>query len=107
MSRSYRKQPILKDHSNGMKTIANRRVRRALNRDFNLTLPNGSYRKFFEQYDICDYRITTPRKFEHYFQNELRRWKENKMLYHYCFKDEPAPDRKERYRHWITKYRGK
>lgn len=107
MSRSYHKQPILKDHNRGMKTIANRKVRRALNRNFDFALPNGSYRKFFPQYDICDYRSIIPRKFEHYFQDELREWKERKMHYYYCFKDEPIPDRKETYRYWITHYRRK
>ena len=55
MSRSYRKQPVWKDHNRGMKAMANRKVRRALNRDANFELPNSLYKRYFCQYDICDY----------------------------------------------------
>ena len=47
MSRSYRKQPVWKDHNRGMKAMANRKVRRALNRDANFELPNSLYKRYF------------------------------------------------------------
>ena len=46
MARSYRKQPVWKDHNRGMKKIANRKVRRALNRNINLDLSNSAYKKY-------------------------------------------------------------
>lgn len=52
MSRSYRKQPVWKDHNRGMKAMANRKVRRALNRDVDFELPNSLYKRYFCQYDI-------------------------------------------------------
>ena len=54
MARSYKKTPIVKDSSTGMKTIANRKVRRMLKR--RITLANGNaYRKLVCSYDICDW----------------------------------------------------
>jgi len=54
MSRSYKKFPIIKDHSKGMKTIANRRVRKQPLE----ALSNGMfYKKMFQQYNICDFKI--------------------------------------------------
>lgn len=47
MSRSYRKQPVWKDHNRGMKAMANRKVRRALNRDVDFELPNSLYKRYF------------------------------------------------------------
>lgn len=50
MSRSYKKNPISKDNSRGAKQQANGVVRRAQD------VPNGKqYKKFYSQYDICDW----------------------------------------------------
>jgi len=51
MSRSFKKTPIIKEHIPGMKSTANRKVRRE---NFNITNGN-SYRKVFCSYDISDY----------------------------------------------------
>ena len=58
MSRSYRKNPIIKDNGKSkkeMKSLANRKVRRKLNdSDFNIS--NGkAYKKEFESWDIADF----------------------------------------------------
>lgn len=104
MSRSYRKQPVWKDHNRGMKTIANRKVRRALNRDIDFELPNSLYKRYFCQYDICDYCSLVSRSFEQFYQSRVRDWKERR---HYWFwKDQPYPTRKEVYKDWLS-YRGK
>ena len=104
MSRSYRKQPVWKDHNRGMKAMANRKVRRALNRDANFELPNSLYKRYFCQYDICDYCFLVSRSFEQFYQSRIRNWKERR---HYWFwKDQPYPTRKEVYKDQLN-YRGK
>lgn len=51
MSRSYRKFPMRKFNGRGMKTIANRKVRR-----YKGEIQNGnSYKKIFNSWDINDY----------------------------------------------------
>lgn len=51
MSRSYRKTPVIKDHSRGMKKLANRIFRRK-----SIVVANGnSYRKLFCSYNISDW----------------------------------------------------
>ena len=60
MSRSYKKNPVVKDSSRHMKTIANRKVRRKFNNNKSriLDFPNGNgYRKLFCSYDICDWGV--------------------------------------------------
>lgn len=52
MSRSYKKTPICKDGSVWHKRQANRKVRR-----YSRGISNGmSYKKLYEQYDICDWK---------------------------------------------------
>ena len=51
MSRSYKKVPVVKDHTKGMKTMANRIFRRK-----SIAVANGNaYRKVFCSYDISDW----------------------------------------------------
>lgn len=107
MSRSYRKQPVCKDHNRGMKQIANRKVRRALNRDLDLVLQHRSYRKYFCSYDICDYCSLIDRDFERYYQNELNYWGKYTLNGVWYFLNHPIPTRQEIYREWIARYRGK
>ena len=58
MSRSYRKNPIIKDNGKSkkeMKSLANRKVRRKLNDpDFNIA-DGKAYKKEFESWDIADF----------------------------------------------------
>ena len=81
MSRSYKKTPVVKDESNGMKTTANRQVRRMLKRGCDIA--NGSaYRKLFCSYDICDWAFRQSwaeyrEEMERYrkeFENGICRW---------------------------------
>lgn len=65
MSRSYKKTPIVKDHTRGMKACANRKVRRMKD------VPQfGGYKKCFCSYDICDWWFGTT--FDEYFRGEQR-----------------------------------
>lgn len=104
MSRSYRKQPVWKDHNRGMKAMANRKVRRALNRDANFELPNSLYKRYFCQYDICDYCSLIPCSFEQFYQSRIRNWKERRPRW--FWKDQSCPTRKEVYKDWLS-YRNK
>lgn len=51
MSRSYKKQPYIKDHNRGQKKLANRKVRNTPD------ISNGSYyKRVYQQWNICDYK---------------------------------------------------
>lgn len=53
MSRSHKKNPIIKDKT-GMKKYANRKVRR-----YKKEIPNGtSYKQLFNSYDISDFSFS-------------------------------------------------
>lgn len=102
MSRSYRKQPVWKDSGPAMKAIVNRRVRRALNRDYNLELGNSLYKRYF----FYNYSFIVAKNFEEYYQQEIVRWK-NEQVRDWPFRrDEPFPPRREVYKEWLS-YRGK
>jgi hypothetical protein len=50
MSRSFKKEKIVKDHNKGMKQFANKKVRCSDD------IPSGnSYKKVFNSWDISDY----------------------------------------------------
>jgi len=104
MSRSYRKQPVWKDHNRGMKAIANRKVRRALNRDHDLDLRYRLYKRYFCSWDICDYCSLVAKSFEEYYRQEVIRWKNRR--HYWWHKDEPFPSRREVYKEWLS-YRSK
>jgi hypothetical protein len=57
MSRSFRKNPIVCDNKRHSKkeqrTLANRIIRRT---DLDEVSSGGHYKKFYPQWDICDYR---------------------------------------------------
>ena len=84
MSRSYKKNPIVKDNGESKKakkTVANRRVRRKLS-DPEYGMANGrAYRKEFESYDIADYvsRWTEKDAAEHWekYHKEWKWFREN------------------------------
>lgn len=54
MSRSYKKNHIVKDHNSGEKNYANRRVRH-VPIELTDTLQGGGYTRHYESWDICDY----------------------------------------------------
>ena len=65
MSRSYKKHLWTKDHNSGAKRTANRKVRHTKE-----IADGGSYRKIYEQYNICDWKFLhdpNPR-WSNYFQ---------------------------------------
>lgn len=56
MSRSYKKHTCFKYNIKREKRAANKRVRK-----YNSVIPSGNaYRKLYQQYDICDYRLFVP-----------------------------------------------
>ena len=75
MSRSYKKHPVAPDKvSYNSKRLANRKVRRSVNRGEEL-LKGKSYRKLYESWDIHDY-IEYGDSFETFYQRALTRWQE-------------------------------
>lgn len=54
MSRSYKKHPIVKDHTDGMKNLANRKIRR-VPIELTDTLQGGGYVRHFESWYISDW----------------------------------------------------
>jgi len=53
MSRSYKRFYVVKDHNKGQKQLANRYLRRNNNKLY--PFKGGNYKKFYPQWDICDY----------------------------------------------------
>ena len=53
MSRSYKKFPVVKDHSKGQKQLANKKLRR--NKNKYILMQRGEYKKHYEQWNICDW----------------------------------------------------
>lgn len=71
MSRSYKKSPVVKTNTKGMKKIANRSFRRSYKE-----VANGkAYKKFFPSYDICDYSARY--SFQEYLQwiKKINNWR--------------------------------
>ena len=96
MSRSHKKHFYCKDRNPYAKRLANRCVRRALNNDFDLELPHSSYRKFYESWDICDWKFHD--SWEEYWESSVR-------IYEYLqivnpHREFEFPDRDEEYRKW-------
>lgn len=93
MSRSYKKNPICKDHNKYMKKYANRRFRK---RKFDIILKNKQYRKYTCSYDICDYIFRTDFKEYIKIENNL-----NKIF------NKPLKSEKELYKEWYKFYKRK
>ena len=82
MARSFRKEPVVKDHSISMKAIANRTLRRRL-KGVSFDVANGnSYRKVVCTYDICDWWFRESyveyaarvARYNHEYINGIYRW---------------------------------
>lgn len=75
MSRSYHKYHVCKDHNKGQKQIANRHLRRNENKLF--PLKGGNYKKFYPQWDICDWcwRWTREEAIEDWYVEEAEHFK--------------------------------
>ncbi|WCK57636.1 hypothetical protein PP175_26620 (plasmid) [Aneurinibacillus sp. Ricciae_BoGa-3] len=86
MSRSYKKQPIIKDHDSGKagKNFANRKVRR-----YKQALPNGkAYRKIYETYDVHDYVSRySYENFQHDKEAEEKQVQNGTRNYRFCLSE--------------------
>lgn len=92
MSRSYKKTPRCGDTKTTGKKFANRRVRR---RPLEEVYNRCSYKKLYEQWDICDYE-TVGYTFEAYWRSELKWAAWHNQMFKHCinFKEE-IPDKKK------------
>lgn len=89
MSKSYRKHLFgIVCGSKEQKKNANRKVRQSLNRDHDLALPNKSYRKIFDSWDILDW-VEHPGSFEHFYERAIQYW-ERDFGYFGNFKEKPT-----------------
>ena len=105
MSRSHKKFFCCKDKERNpfMKRYANRCVRRALNNDFDLELQHNSYRKFYDSWEISDYRFQSTWK--EYWESTVRTYEQFCALFpnhNYEF-----PDKEKLYREWRKFYYNK
>ena len=97
MSRSYKKTPRSGDRKDKfMKNYANRILRRN-----NEAYQNGSYKKCFCHYDICDFN-SVYYKFEDWYCKRVREWERWGQ-----FREHPYPDREKEYRKWYKYYKMK
>lgn len=101
MSRSWKKNPVIKDSPRKAKKFllrkAARRVRKAED------VPDGgAYRKLYDRYSICDWVFR--KTFEEYVASKER------LELHIAMRCGCTPetiDRRDLYRKWHTIYRGK
>ena len=97
MSRSYKKIPRSGDRKDKfMKNYANRILRRN-----NEAYQNGSYKKCFCHYDICDYN-SVYYEFEDWYCKRVREWEHWGQ-----FRGYPYPDREKEYHKWYKYYKMK
>ena len=98
MSRSYKKNPIVKDCNKGEKKIANRKVKAMLKQDPNAIGQNGNYKKVYEQWEISDwaFRMTEQDAIDWY-----NKWsKEDYIIKEY-------PTLQDWLNYWKKSYKGK
>ena len=101
MSKSYKKTPYCgESKGKKKKKIANRRVRRQLNRNLDLDARNGNYKKLYNSWNICDYGWRTT--WEEYWEKELNWY--NKKCYLFPNKKFERPNKKESYQRWLRYY---
>ncbi|MBR4983983.1 MAG: hypothetical protein IKY94_15735 [Lachnospiraceae bacterium] len=97
MSRSFKKIPRSGDRKDKfMKNYANRILRRN-----NEAYQNGSYKKCFCRYDICDYN-SVYYEFEAWYCKRVREWERWGQ-----FRGHPYPDREKEYHKWYKYYKAK
>lgn len=105
MSRSYKRVPYCGDHKGKTKKrVANHHIRRRLNRDPDLRIDHGGYKRHFCSYDICDYYSFC--SWERYWRNELRNYEELRRMFPNSDRIE-IPDKRKAYRRWLKWYRNK
>ena len=79
MSRSYKKNPVVKDYNKGKKRLANKKVKVMLKQNPDAIGQNGNYKKAYEQWEISDwaFRMTEQEWKEMYYEylNSPIHWK--------------------------------
>lgn len=99
MSRSFKKNSWCGDtKGKDKKRIANSKVRMFL-KNFENELPNSSYKKIYETWDICDYGWLV--SWEAYWAATLKLYNEHPNYYKH------PPNKKEEYRKWYKWYKMK
>lgn len=98
MSRSYKKNPVVKDRNPWAKKYANRKLRRCSKEDY--LLQKGLYKKSFESWEISDYSWTI--SFEQYCDFHLEMWEKWDKP-----EGKPKPTKKEMWKEWYLTYKGK
>lgn len=93
MSRSYKKNPIVKIGTPGAKKLANRAVRR-----YKGHLSSGSeYKRLWPQWDICDYRFIWDKRsmrnhanddwwWDYKYQQDAPGFSSDEELYRVCWR---------------------
>ena len=92
MSRSYKKNPVATDRSQGtkaMKRIANRIVRRRIKDDEDIPA-RLQHKKMTETWNICDYRWRMTRQEAIQWYKEELEWQKNKGSLKYFLKRYPT-----------------
>lgn len=105
MSRSYKKHPYTGDKSNGfMKKQFNRKLRHQnkINPDDETTyLPNNTYKKANESWDISEYGWSE--SWNIYWNKCVSEWQSR----HNRGYDDPYPDKEQEYKRWKKMYKQK
>lgn len=97
MSRSYKKVPVCCYKSKILKKLFNRRIRR--NKKYDV-FSYGHYRKMNDSWDICDWIFR--KDWEKFWKDSIRSYEA--WGFRFGLKE---PDKKEEYRNWYTRYKGK
>lgn len=108
MSRSYKKNPVATDNSNGRRKInkrhANHRVRQRISMDDELSA-RLQHKKMTCSWDICDYRWRMTRQEAIQWYKEELEWQKNKGSLKYFLKRYPTLEAWLKY--WEKCYRRK
>ena len=107
MSRSYKKNPYVTDHSSSTKMkkrLANRTVRQRLKNDEDMPA-RPQHKKMTETWNICDYRWRMTREEAIQWYNEQLEWQKSKGSLTYFLKRYPTLE--SWLKHWEKCYRRK
>ena len=100
MSRSYKKNPFVTDHSQGtkyMKRLANHKVRRIVN-SYDELPSKLKPKKMTESWDICDYYWIETNNFDEYYGEKVSEW------LRWGYKYYPYPKREEVWKDYCKMY---
>ena len=104
MSRSYKKHPTAGDKNDGFnKKYFNRKLRRKLKNDFDYELPNNSFKKANQSWDIKDYSFSMT--WEEYCDWAMESWKHGLAAGYES--EKTMPNKEECYKEWKRHYQRK